>query len=70
MHLGPEHPKSVVLHLFEGQQIIRGLRSNNLVGADLVEVSPPFDQSGNTALVAATMVYEILCVLSENVTST
>jgi guanidinopropionase len=55
---------------FEGQQIIRGLRNNNLVGADLVEVSPPFDQSGNTALVAATMVYEILCVLSENVNST
>ena len=55
---------------FEGQQIIRGLRNNNLVGADLVEVSPPFDQSGNTALVAATIVYEILCVLSENVNST
>tara|TARA_B100001964_G_scaffold23589_1_gene23665 strand:- start:2384 stop:3148 length:765 start_codon:yes stop_codon:yes gene_type:complete len=55
---------------FEGQQIIRGLRNNNLVGADLVEVSPPFDQSGNTALVAATMVYEILCVLSENVNNT
>ena len=52
---------------FEGQQIIRGLRGKNLVGADLVEVSPPFDQSGNTALVAATLVYEILCIISENV---
>jgi arginase family enzyme len=55
---------------FEGQQIIRGLRHKNLVGADVVEVSPPFDQSGNTALVAATIVYEILCVLSENINST
>jgi guanidinopropionase len=52
---------------YEGQQIIRGLRHKNLVGADVVEVSPPFDQSGNTALVAATLVYEILCILSENV---
>jgi len=31
----------------------------------VVEVSPPYDPSGGTALVAATMVYEILCVLAE-----
>jgi guanidinopropionase len=31
----------------------------------VVEVSPPFDQSGNTALVGATMMFEILCVLAE-----
>ena len=34
---------------FEAQQVIRGLRGMNLVGADLVEVSPPFDPSGGTA---------------------
>ena len=33
--------------------------------ADVGEVSPPFDSSGNTALIAATMRYEILCILSE-----
>jgi guanidinopropionase len=49
----------------EAQTLIRGLRGLNLVGADVVEVSPPFDLSGNTALVAATMMYEILCILSE-----
>jgi guanidinopropionase len=49
----------------EAQTLIRGLRGLNLVGADIVEVSPPFDLSGNTALVAATMMYEILCILSE-----
>ena len=49
----------------EAQTLIRGLRGLNLVGADVVEVSPPFDPSGNTALVAATMMYEILCILSE-----
>jgi guanidinopropionase len=37
------------------------------VGGDVVEVSPPFDPSGNTALVAATMMFEILCVLADSV---
>ncbi len=35
-----------------------------LIGGDVVEVSPPFDPSGNTALVGATMMYEILCILA------
>jgi len=51
----------------EAQALLRGLRGLNLVGGDVVEVSPPFDPSGNTALVAATMMYEILCVLAEAV---
>ena len=34
---------------------------------DVVEVSPPFDPSGNTALVGATMMFEILCVLADAV---
>lgn len=48
----------------EVQTLIRGFEGLNLVGGDVVEVSPPFDQTGNTALVAATMLWEILCVLS------
>ena len=52
---------------FEGQQLIRGLKAKKLVGADLVEVSPPFDQSGNTALVAATLVFEMLCIVAEQI---
>jgi guanidinopropionase len=47
--------------------MIRGLRGLNLVGGDVVEVSPPFDPSGTTALVGATMMFEILCVVSESV---
>ena len=43
----------------------RGLRGLDIVGGDVVEVSPPFDPSGNTALVGATMMYEILCILAE-----
>ncbi len=45
--------------------MIRGLRGLNLVGGDVVEVSPPFDPSGNTALVAVTMMWEMLCLLAE-----
>lgn len=51
----------------EAQALIRGLRGLNFIGADVVEVSPPFDPFGNTALVAATMMYEILCVMAEAV---
>lgn len=51
----------------EAQGLIRGMRGLNLISADVVEVSPPFDPSGNTALVGATMMYEILCILAEAV---
>ncbi len=50
----------------EAQLMIRGLRGLNLVGGDVVEVSPPFDPSGNTALVGATMMFEILCVVADS----
>lgn len=50
--------------VFEAQQMVRGLKGLNLIGADVVEVSPPFDPSGNTALVGATMMFEILCALA------
>ena len=50
----------------EAQLMLRGLRGLNLIGGDVVEVSPPFDQSGNTALVGATMMFEILCLLAES----
>ena len=44
-------------------EIVRGCRGLNLVGCDLVEVSPPYDTSGNTALLGANLLYEMLCVL-------
>ncbi|WP_461481396.1 agmatinase [Porticoccus sp.] len=44
-------------------EIIRGCYGLNLVGGDLVEVAPPYDPSGNTALLAANLVFEILCSL-------
>ena len=47
----------------QGLQIIRGCRGLNIVGADVVEVSPPYDLSGNTSLVGANLLFELLCVL-------
>jgi len=49
----------------EAQALLRGLSGLNLIGGDVVEVSPPFDQTGNTALVGATLMFEILCLLAE-----
>ena len=48
----------------EAQALLRGLDGLNLVEADVIEVSPPFDQSGNTALVGATLMFELLCLLA------
>jgi guanidinobutyrase len=44
-------------------EIIRGCRGLNVVGGDLVEVAPPYDPSGSTALLGANLLYEMLCVL-------
>ncbi len=44
-------------------EIIRGCRGLDIVGGDLVEVSPPYDPSGNTALMGANLLFEMLCVL-------
>jgi guanidinobutyrase len=51
------------LTIWQGLEIVRGCRGLNLVGCDLVEVSPPYDPAGTTALVAANLLFEMLCVL-------
>jgi guanidinopropionase len=64
---GTGTPEIGGLTSLEAQGLIRGLRGLNLVGADVVEVSPPFDASGITALIAATIMYEMLCILAEKI---
>jgi len=64
---GTGTPEIGGLTTIQAQALIRGLAGLSLVGGDVVEVSPPFDPSGNTALVGATMLYEIVCVLSDAV---
>ena len=48
-------------------QVARALRGLNIVGADLVEVSPPFDMAGGTAWLAVSLMFEMLCVMAERV---
>ncbi len=50
----------------EAQQLLRGLRGLNLIGGDVVEVAPPFDPSGNTALVGASLMFDILCLVADS----
>jgi len=52
---------------FQAQQMLRELRGLHIVGADMVEVSPPFDPSGLTAYAGAAMMFEILCSMAEDV---
>ena len=52
---------------WQALQVARGLRGLNLVGADLVEVSPPFDPAGGTAWLGISLMFEMLCVLAERV---
>lgn len=60
---GTGTPEIGGLTVTQGIEIMRGCQGLDIVGGDLVEVSPPYDTSGNTALVAANLLYELLCSL-------
>lgn len=60
---GTGTPEVGGLSVPQALEIVRGCHGLNLVGADLVEVSPPYDPSGNTALLGANLLFEMLCVL-------
>ena len=49
---------------FQALQVVRELKGVNIVGADMVEVSPPFDASGGTAFLGVSIMYELLCVMA------
>jgi guanidinobutyrase len=58
---GTGTPEPAGLMASQGLEIIRGLYGTNLIGADLVEVSPSYDTTGNTSLLAANLLFEMLC---------
>lgn len=64
---GTGTPEAGGFSMFEAQTMIRGLQGLDLIGADVVEVSPPFDPSGLTAMHAATIMFELVCVLADAV---
>jgi len=49
---------------YQALQVVRGLSGVNIVGADLVEVSPPFDASGGTAFLGVSVMFEMLCQIA------
>jgi guanidinopropionase len=61
---GTGTPEAGGISMIEAQRLIRALAGLNFIGADLVEVSPPFDPSTLTAQNAANILFEILCVLA------
>jgi guanidinopropionase len=50
---------------YEAKRLLQGLRGLDIIGGDVVEVSPPFDAAGLTALAGAQMLFEILCLSAE-----
>lgn len=44
-------------------EIVRGCRGLNVIGGDMVEVSPAYDHGGITSTLAANLLYEMLCTL-------
>ncbi|SDI88646.1 agmatinase [Lutimaribacter saemankumensis] len=49
---------------FQALQVVRELAGVDIVGADLVEVSPPFDASGATAYLGVSIMFEMLCIMA------
>jgi guanidinobutyrase len=60
---GTGTPEIGGLTIWQGLEIIRGCRGLDLVGCDVVEIAPAYDTTGNTALVGANLLYEMLCVM-------
>ena len=54
---------------YQAIQVVRELEGVNIIGADLVEVSPPFDNAGGTAWLGASLMFEMLCVMAQAVSA-
>ena len=62
---GTGTPVAGGLASWQALEFVRGLGGLNLVGMDVVEVSPPYDHAEITALAAATVAHDWLCLLAE-----
>ena len=62
---GTGTPESGGITMREAQRLLREFGGVNLIGGDVVEVSPPLDPSGMTAMNGATILFEILCLLAD-----
>jgi agmatinase len=67
---GTGTPEVGGLTSYEAQELVRALAGVNLVACDVVEVAPAFDGPGQiTALLAANIMFELLCVIAKRVAS-
>jgi agmatinase/guanidinopropionase len=57
------------LTTYEVQKIMRALQVENVVGADIVEVSPPYDSSQITGLAAVDAMFELMCLIAKGARS-
>jgi guanidinopropionase len=62
---GTGTPEAGGITMREAQRLLRELAGLNYIGGDIVEVSPPLDPSGITALNGATIGFEMLCLLAQ-----
>lgn len=53
------------LSTYQGQSLVRKLGGINLIGADLVEVSPPYDHAEITALAGASLLLDMVCLVAK-----
>ena len=60
---GTGTPEAGGLNMREAQGMVRMLAGRQIIGADMVEVSPPFDVGDQTSLMGATIMYELLCAM-------
>jgi guanidinopropionase len=67
--IGTGVPEPGGLSMRDAQVIIRGLQGLDIVGGDVCEVLPLADPSGHTALNAANLMFEMLCVLADSITA-
>ena len=62
---GTGTPEAGGITMIEAQRMVRGLMGLDVVGADLVEVSPPFDVGNTTSFSGASILFELLCVVAD-----
>jgi agmatinase len=61
---GTGTPEAGGLSSRELLRVLRGLTSINLIGGDLVEVSPGYDHAEITSIAAATVIFDLITLLS------
>jgi guanidinopropionase len=63
---GTNSPEPGGISVRDSQKIIRSLHGLDIIGADVNELCPPVDPTGNTAIVVVNLMFELLCVMASS----